>query len=234
MEEMESPAEADGDPCVAHVDSVRIHCNRYDVAVFDPLFHSRQVGLRDTMERPPGTGSLHDPHPPENGRGPERRVVLPMVRQFMELLPEGNAAEVARDLPDDAFAAVVPEPVGEVVEAGGVAVPASAPIADPLQGCGVVLKGGLPRPDHARQDDGVFDERDAVEGAQVDDEPLGAFLLQCPGLIARAEEVAPDLDDQIADRSCGISALPRLLQQRLADFTVFRQKNDVLSLTGRV
>ena len=173
-------AEADGDPGMAHVDSVRVRRNRYDVAVFDPLFNSRQVGLRDTMERPPGTGRLHDPHPPESGGAPERRVVLPMVRQFMERLPERNAAELARDLPDDAFAPVVPEPVGEVVEAGGVVVPASAPIADPFQGRCVVPKGGLSRPDHARQDDGVLDERDAVEGAQVDDEPPGPFCSSVP------------------------------------------------------
>jgi hypothetical protein len=147
MEEMEPPADADGNPGVDHVDSICVRRNRYDVAIFNPLFNSLQTLLRDTIERPPGAGRLHHPHPPESGHAPERRVLLPMVRQFMERLPERNAAELARGLPDDAFAAVVPEPVGEVVEAGGVAVAASAPIADPLQGRCVVPKGGLSRPD---------------------------------------------------------------------------------------
>jgi len=46
MEEMKPPADADGDPCVAYVNSVRISRNRDEVAVFDPLFNSWQVGLR--------------------------------------------------------------------------------------------------------------------------------------------------------------------------------------------
>jgi len=54
----------------------------------------------------------------------QRGMVLAAVGEIVECLAEGGSADRMRDVTDNALALIVVEPVGEVVEAGGVAVQA--------------------------------------------------------------------------------------------------------------
>ena len=150
-------------------------------------------------------------------------VVLTAVGEGVEHLPEGDPADLAGDVPDEAHATVVVEPVGEVMEAGRVAVAAAAAVTDPLQGREIVGEAGLPRPDQARQDDGVFHEGYAVEAAQIDDELLRPFTLERFRLVRGAEEPVCRLGDEVGKGLCAVAPLPCRAEERLADFTVFGQ-----------
>jgi len=111
------------------------------------------------------------------------------------------------------------------MESGRVAVPVSAPVADPLQLVGEVSERAPPGPAQAHQNNDVLDQRYAVESAQVDDKLLRSFLLQRILLIGCTDQMKPELYDSVGDRQVGEAVLTHRSQNRLTDLPVCRQKN---------